>query len=573
METTPLHEAAKSGDRALVEQLLASGASLETTDYLGYTPLHLAISSEMTDAAFIKFLLDKGANFRQPTKVPFPDGEGYMHHGLSRAIGTLDLEKVQVFLDAGANLNYIRPGGYDALIDAAYNEGRGRENDARFVPMIDFLLKNGIPVTGKTEKGMTALMILSDRLRLDAVQQLIRAGADESQLKWTPLHKAVLQGSVKDVLARLEAGDALDPKDHAGRTPLIMAITIEDLEKTKILWKRGADRNVEYRGSNVLQLAIHNENTRILEWLIANGATVNSSDDLGFSPLRTAILYKKPEALKVLLAAGADVHQAGPHGGNALNDADELEIIKLLLAAGADTNDLSHGGRRALMGLPAKNEFELLTATPREFERAKTPREGQSNPEEAHEPFWIGMIKSGISAYGGKSKYGDKKTAPVWTADRFGQSLTFLPDGRIVLIAGEHEDYCMPDFHIYNDVIVAEPGGKFRIFLYPEKDFPSTDFHSATLVDDQIYIIGSLGYQGCRIEGTTPVFRLDTKTMKISAVQTTGDRPGWISEHRATLRGTKIEIVGGNVHAKLKLDENLSSFVLDLKTMVWAKIP
>jgi hypothetical protein len=36
---------------------------------------------------------------------------------------------------------------------------------------------------------------------------------------------------------------------------------------------------------------------------------------------------------------------------------------------------------------------------------------------------------------------------------RFGQSLTFLPDGRAVQIGGEHVDFYYPVFCIYNDVL------------------------------------------------------------------------------------------------------------------------
>jgi len=60
-----------------------------------------------------------------------------------------------------------------------------------------------------------------------------------------------------------------------------------------------------------------------------------------------------------------------------------------------------------------------------------------------------------------------------------------LPDGREVLIAGEHEDYYDPDFFIYNDVVVRAPDGKFAIYGYSKEAFPPTDFHTATLLPGQ----------------------------------------------------------------------------------------
>ena len=46
---------------------------------------------------------------------------------------------------------------------------------------------------------------------------------------------------------------------------------------------------------------------------------------------------------------------------------------------------------------------------------------------------------------------------PRWSFDRFGQSVTELPDGRIYYLGGEHEDFYMPDFQIYNDLVVVHP--------------------------------------------------------------------------------------------------------------------
>src|SRR5205823_10613086 len=108
-----------------------------------------------------------------------------------------------------------------------------------------------------------------------------------------------------------------------------------------------------------------------------------------------------------------------------------------------------------------------------------------------------------------------------------------LPDGRIVQVAGEHEDSYDLDFSIYNDVFVHETDGMIHIFGYPESVFPATDFHTATLVGEHIFLIGSLGYQGTRQFGKTPVYRLDIETFHIEEVQASGEAPGWVYKQRA----------------------------------------
>ncbi len=190
------------------------------------------------------------------------------------------------------------------------------------------------------------------------------------------------------------------------------------------------------------------------------------------------------------------------------------------------------------------------------------------------------MIRAGLSAYGAAKLLREDAMPdvhPIFCAQRFGQSITFLPDGRIIQIGGEHEDYYDPDFCIYNDVFVHSPEGTIDIFNYPEDDFPPTDFHTATLVDDFVYVVGSLGYQGRRQFGETPVFRLNTRTLRIERIATRGDAPGWIFEHRAeatgedTIRisGGKIAVGGKNGEEHL---ENDRSFILDLNTFTWSAV-
>ncbi len=155
-----------------------------------------------------------------------------------------------------------------------------------------------------------------------------------------------------------------------------------------------------------------------------------------------------------------------------------------------------------------------------------------------------------------------------------GMSFTKLPDGRFVQIAGEHEDFYDSDFYIYNDVIVHSTNGKFTIYGYPKDAFPPTDFHTATLVDGFIYIIGSLGYQGTRRFGETPIYRLNCKNWSIESVQATGDNPGWIFKHNCRLvDGCKLVISGGEIckrqKGKEKNEANTNEYELDLATMKW----
>src|SRR5688572_8824689 len=121
---------------------------------------------------------------------------------------------------------------------------------------------------------------------------------------------------------------------------------------------------------------------------------------------------------------------------------------------------------------------------------------------------------------------------------RYGQSQTVLPDGRTILIAGEHEDFYDPDFYIYNDVVVWHPDDRIDIVGYPASDFPPTDFHSATLFGDRLILLGSAGYVEYRRPGFTPALALDIHSLRIEPIETTGENPGWIFRHFDSLNRT-----------------------------------
>jgi hypothetical protein len=186
----------------------------------------------------------------------------------------------------------------------------------------------------------------------------------------------------------------------------------------------------------------------------------------------------------------------------------------------------------------------MITAD--QYEEQRKRRFGTANPERMSVPTWEWMVRRGIQPHVAQTELrvgSHVDPNPDWTFVRTGMSRTRMPDGRVICIAGEHEDYYDPDFCIYNDVIVLraaaeEAGvtlesGSVELYGYPESVFPPTDFHSATLVGDRLYIIGRLGYQGAREFGRTPVLVLDTATFRVQEIRTRGTAPGWIWRHHA----------------------------------------
>ncbi|TLD71153.1 hypothetical protein FEM03_09595 [Phragmitibacter flavus] len=230
------------------------------------------------------------------------------------------------------------------------------------------------------------------------------------------------------------------------------------------------------------------------------------------------------------------------------------------------------------------DRLDASAITPEVVAKWWSPRFGETNPQRMNNPLWEWLVRTRMHAYNARERFGfpspwdESKPGPAWCFARFGQSVTLLPDGRVVMIAGEHEDFYDPDFKIYNDVTVQHPDGSLDLYGYPENVFPPTDFHTATLVGDRIIIIGNNGYLESKTEKPAQVAELNLETWSMRLIETHGDQPGWLHDHVAALSddGHTITIMGGiTVPVAEKGEgfrENPDEWSLDLKTLQWRRL-
>ncbi|MDF2444817.1 MAG: Ankyrin [Moraxellaceae bacterium] len=572
-----LHRAVKKNDLNAVTRLLEQpdgAARLNALDRRGLSPLMVA-AARTPGTAMLQLLLAHGADLHQESQPPF--AELGRDTALSLALADGDPDKVALLLAQGAKLRYRKPHGYNALLNALH--GRDITRDPRLVPLLELLVAKGVDVDAESDYKETALRVLSHVGRFDAVRLLVNAGADRSQLRFAPLHEAVALGTLADVEACLAGGADAEARDWWSRTPWLLALLSGDVARAERLLEAGVDTGARGRcGQPPLHYAIESRAPAMIAWLLDRGEDANSRNEFGETALILAVARDDAAACRQLLAAKATLEDEYC-GDTALGHARSREVALQLLAAGANPGRLTNESRRALLGLPPDADADLLDVSADDFRRGRTRRFGRQNPEEIHEPFWQAMIRAGITGYAAAQLFEQevpRNNEPVWCAQRFGQSLTLLPDGRIVLVGGEHEDYYDPDFCIYNDVFVHEPDGTVRIHAYPEAVFPPTDSHSVTLAGPYLWLIGRIGYYGTRRYGHTPVYRLDIRSWRMEEVQTTGDMPGWIYRHRATLMGEhEIRVEGGTVVLQQDGEEshvgNSACHVLDLRTLCWRK--
>lgn len=499
-----------------IENFLAQGAD-PNTPLIGdfgseYSPLMLA--AMQTNPEFLKVLLEAGAN---PNDV---DADGY-----TAMLYASNVEQVQVLVQYGAT--YPRPTKYfETPLNSAYRDCN--------LSLVRYLLEIGGP-RGEMQAGALHFSIVyGGQLSIEEIIERYDALEAIDYYERTPLLLALQAGHVQSARALIEMGASLEPRDCEGLTALHLAAGAGVIEAVKLVHENGGDlRILDLRKHSAISTALQSE---------------HASKSFGTGESIVEYLFEQVSDNDVPYALLDD----------ALGSCESPQIARWLLRHGANFNSMRPELREKL-NPSAHVDYRLAQITKDQFLLARKPRSGTSNPEKCNESYWQAMIVERAVAYAANKQF-EKDTdekdwiqrsdGPTWCADRFGQSITWLDDGRCIEIGGEHEDFYDSNFCIYNDVIVHEPGKLPQIFLYPREVFPPTDFHSATLVGDWIYLIGSIGYREDRTLNVCPVYRLNIDNLHIEQVATTGKDPGRICRHRAILRGERyIEVSDGKLCA------------------------
>lgn len=435
------------------------------------------------------------------------------------------------------------------------------------------LIAQGADLDTVTEYGQSPLRVASMLGRFDIVGLLLDAGADWYQLGFTnTIHETVF-GTLDSMRASVLAHGDLESTDFWKRTPLLVAIHLGDIAKAELLLALGASRAaVGHCMKFAAAYAIEKDDVRMLAWLAANGFDMEARDQFESTPLIEAANLGKVACVRFLAQLGVDLYKTDHIQQRALAKATCVDVVRVLLAHGDELLELSEEAHAGLLGVEHDGEPASSRAA---FEQHGTRVFGTANPQRTDHPFWLDMIRCGASAYRAANRIGsDRNLSPVWCYRRFGRSTTLLADGRIIEIGGEHEDFYDSDFCIYNDVTVFDGQGGIAIYSYPPDVFPPTDFHTASVIGDSIYIVGCLGYREGRRPGFTPVFRLDLASMRIEQIDTSGDYPGWIYQHWARADGDGILIRGGSIElADRSTVSNPDVFRLCLTTRRWTRLP
>lgn len=379
---TPLLQASRSGDAPLIAALLKAGADIAVKHPDGETPLMAASRTGHVDA--VRLLLDAGANvnaadsYQQQTALMWAAAEGHLDvvKPLLEARADPNRKAYVTTLDERKHADHAT-GGFTALMFAARN-GHGDVASALIKGGADPKLTNGDGATA------TTVAIVNDRF--DLAGTLLELGADPSD---GALYFAV---DMHDATTDMRAHDGSRLRaDHPNK--------LTALDLVKLLLDRGADPNkafvgqlhsttlccgAEINASPFYRAALASD-VEVLKLMIAKGAKIEWSPSevkkegrggaaaagggrgngnvgktpvmvtmtggrgaafaagpgfgrLGPPPFREASNREPVDAVKVLLAAGANANTKAPDGSTPLHQAvqaRQVEIVRALVLAGA----------------------------------------------------------------------------------------------------------------------------------------------------------------------------------------------------------------------------------------------
>ena len=393
--STALLWAAHQSDLELVDLLLERGADPNILNDYGVTAI--AAAAVEGDYEVIKALVEAGAN------VESPNAEGQTV--LMVVARTGHVATAELLLAHGADVNAKEQwGGQSALMWAAAQQQP---------EMIRTLVSHGARVddAGRAHDwqrwqtseprlkqlhvgGFTPLLYAARAGCVACAKELVAGGADVElgdPRGITPLLMALLNRHFDTAAALIEGGADVNRWDWWGRSPLYVAIELNQIPDSR---RRDLPALDAHTGLDVAAMLLErgaNVNMRLKQQPPMRsdpgdrGLTDGSPDVLvintGATPLHPAVKASDDEAVKLLLAHGANPSAANVFGitpfmaaagvghwyglfiaypliGRYKTGADAVETMKLLVAAGARTDgrttDLSLGYQRArVAGLTA----------------------------------------------------------------------------------------------------------------------------------------------------------------------------------------------------------------------------
>ena len=279
----------------------------------------------------IKFLIDSGCDVNGEDWYDYRpmawllQYDYFLYH-YDRDIHEVE-EIAQMLIEAGADLTAYPHLGMD------FKPFLHQASIYFSAKLVQMFLDAGVDVNEKSDDGLQALHYAAYAGNTEVIRLLVSRGADLYHIgtdpfdseRYTPFFNAVDNNSLEALELLMELGVDIDWQDDNGRTALIYAASYPDCtEAFNWLLKNGADTKLRtLEGKTPLHCAAQVNHHRAIYHLLKRGEKMDEQDTDGNTPLHIAAKYGRLAVTRLLLRAGADVQKLNGEGKTALDLAIE----------------------------------------------------------------------------------------------------------------------------------------------------------------------------------------------------------------------------------------------------------
>ena len=313
--TDQLERAIVRGDLKTMEALLAAGLDPNLPDSRGQNPLSFALVA-VHQLNAVSLLLKWHADPNKPLDNRVRNGE-LPETPLLYVMNSGDLQLISLFLANGASVNTQGPGGRTALHLAVA---------ASRPDTLKVLLEKAADPNLRDAEGASPLDDAVWRGSVEEVALLLEHGAylnePDAGTGATPVNEAAFRGNVQVLQFLLQFNPDFETPDKRGFTPLDNAIRMSKEDAALLLLAAEPKEHLTAPFlDKTINAAISKNQARLVDALLRDGVSVNSTLPSGTTLLGAAAFAGAADVVRILLAADADPNLSDSDGATPLWNA------------------------------------------------------------------------------------------------------------------------------------------------------------------------------------------------------------------------------------------------------------